>query len=237
MAEIRQSVSTRSALGIAGEACRTTKSHLQEITEDNREGVLFGKRTDAPREGTRPTGKAHRLAGVTRTFQRLTRTYRVASDGGKDQAVHLMVTKGVIPSFQGCLRRQEKSKITEVRIASDYCGRVAACARDHDPGVLDPLQCYNPCKHWCFPMFCPLHQTLQVATPVTNGGAASRNRTDARLRLVHVSRHRRKGSTPHPGPLLGRGGEGELSFGTSKPATDRQIKTSHPEGGLFITLL
>ena len=41
-----------------------------------------------------------------------------------------------------------------------------------------------------------------------NGGRHSRNRTDARLRLVHVSRHRRKGSTPHPGPLLGRGGEG-----------------------------
>ena len=90
---------------------------------------------------------------------------------------------------------------------------------DHDPGVLDPLQCYNPCKHWCFPMFCPLYQTLQVATPVTNVGAAARNRTDARLRLVHVSRHRRKGSTPHPGPLprcdgatarrVGRGGEGE----------------------------
>src|SRR5207244_613360 len=97
----------------------------------------------------------------------------------------------------------------------------AACARDHDPGVLDPLQCYNPCKHWCCPMFCPLHQTLQVATPVTNVGGASRNRTNARLRLVHVSRHRRKGSTPHPGPLprcdratarrVGRGGEGERS--------------------------
>src|SRR5438552_19213039 len=68
---------------------------------------------------------------------------------------------------------------------SDYLGSVPG---DHDPGVLDPLQCYNPCKHWCFPMFCPLHQTLQVATPVTNVGAASRNRTDARLRLVHVSR-------------------------------------------------
>ena len=54
---------------------------------------------------------------------------------------------------------------------------------DHDPGVLDPLHCYNPCKYWLFPGFCPLHQTLQVATPVTNGGAASRNRTDARLDL------------------------------------------------------
>ena len=36
-----------------------------------------------------------------------TRTYRVASDGGKDQAVQLMVTKGVIPSFQGCRRCQD----------------------------------------------------------------------------------------------------------------------------------
>jgi len=84
----------------------------------------------------------------------------------------------IAPEKCGKLRNHQWTRIgigdakknRKLRIASDSFGLSpagSALAGDHDPGVLDPLHCYNPCKYWRFPRFCPLHQTLQVATPVT----------------------------------------------------------------------